>query len=96
MTEGQLTNGHDKSADEDALPWEPVEAAQAAIVLRAQITELQISAARQAERVTVEALVQDAMRRYVEAMKAGNHRLAVEATREILRLEIYLSRRGFV
>jgi spore germination protein YaaH len=96
MTEGQLTNGHDKSADEDALPWEPFEAAQAAIVLRAQITELQISAARQAERVTVEALVQDAMRRYVEAMKAGNHRLAVEATREILRLEIYLSRRGFV
>ena len=91
MSERPLENGHDKS---DSL-FDPLEAAHSAILLHQQITQLEINAARQAERATVEALCQDAMRRWVEAMKKGDHQKAVEATREILRLEVYLSRRGF-
>jgi hypothetical protein len=73
-----------------------IEAAQGAILLRGQITEIQIATARSAERATIEALTQDAMRRYVEAMQKGDYQKVVEAAREIMRLEIYLSRRGFV
>jgi hypothetical protein len=91
-----LANGHDKSADEDALPWEPLEAAQAAIKLRSQIAAIEITTARNVERATIEALCQDAMRRYVEAMQKGDYQKVVEATREIMRLEIYLSRKGFI
>ena len=90
MSERPLTNGHDKSE-----PFDSLEAAHSAILLHQQITQLEINAARQAERATVEALCQDAMHRWVEAMKKGDHKRAVEATREILRLEVYLSRRGF-
>jgi hypothetical protein len=92
-----LTNGHDKSVEEDMpLLSDSIEAAHGAIILKQQVTELQVTAARNAERLTIETLTQEAMRRYVEAMKAGDHRAAIEATREILRYEIYLSRRGFV
>ena len=91
MSERPLENGHDKSE-----PFDSLEAAQSAILLHQQITQLEINAARQAEKATVEALCQDAMRRYVEAMTKGEYQKAVEATREILRFEIYLSRRGLI
>lgn len=94
MSEGPLQNGHDKS--EDGAPFDAIEAAHSVMLLKSQVTELQITAARNAERATIEALVQDAMRRYVEARKANNLTKEVEAVREILRLELYLSRRGFV
>src|SRR5262249_33112441 len=90
MSERPLENGHDKRESF----FDPLEAAHGAILLHQHITQLEINAARQAERATVEALCQDAMRRWVEAMKRGDHQKAVEATREILRLEVYLSRRG--
>jgi hypothetical protein len=64
MTEGPLTNGHDKS--EDVPLSDSIEAAHGAIILKQQITELQITAARASERATVEALVQDAMRKVCE------------------------------
>ena len=91
MSERPLTNGHDKSE-----PFDSLEAAHSAILLRQQITQPEINASRQAERATVEALCRDAMKRYVEAMEKGNYQKAVEATREILRFEIYLSRRGLI
>ena len=91
MSERPLTNGHDKSE-----PFDSFEAAHSAILLRQQITQLEINAARQSERATVEALCQDAMQRWAEAMQKGDYRKAVEATREILRLEVYLSKRGLV
>jgi hypothetical protein len=79
----------------DAVPLsDSIEAAQGAIILRSQLTELQIMAARKAERATIEALTQDAKRRYVEALQKGDHRTVVEATCEIIRYEVYLSRRG--
>jgi dsRNA-specific ribonuclease len=80
----------------DAALADSIEAAQGAIILRSQLTELQVTAARKAERATIETLAQDAMRRYVEAMQKGDYKTVVEAAREIIRLEIYLSRRGFV
>ena len=88
-----LSNGHDKS---EADLSESIEAARGVLLLRSQITELQINASRQAERATVEDLCQDAMKRWAEAMQKGDYRKAVEATREILRLEVYLSKRGLV
>jgi hypothetical protein len=89
--ERPLSNGHDKDA-----PFDPLEAARSAILLHQQITQLEINAARQAERATIETLCQDAMKRWAEAMEKGDYQKAVEATREILRLEVYLSKRGLV
>jgi hypothetical protein len=95
-------NGHasdnvgDTLALADEIPLADSEAAKGAIILRSQLTELQLATARQAERATIETLAQDAMRRYVEAMQKGDYKTVVEAAREIIRLEIYLSRRGFV
>jgi hypothetical protein len=57
---------------------------------------VQIGAARHAERATIEALAQDAVRRLADAYEAGDFQRAAEITREICRLEIYLSRRGFL
>jgi hypothetical protein len=91
MSERPLTNGHDESE-----PFDSLEAARSAILLRQQITQLEINASRQAERATIEALCQDAMRRLTEAYQTGNWQRAAEITREILRLEVYLSRHGFV
>jgi hypothetical protein len=88
-----LTNGHDKS---EADLSDSIEAARGVLMLKSQITELQINASRQAERATVEDLCQDAMKRWAEAMQRGDYRKAVEATREILRFEVYLSKRGLI
>jgi hypothetical protein len=91
MSERPLTNGHDKSE-----PFDSLEAAHSAILLHQQVTQLEINAARQAERATIEALCQDAMRRLTEAYKTSNWQRAAEITREILRLEVYLSKRGLI
>ena len=82
-------------AGETALS-DSVDAAQAAIMLRSQLTALQLSAARNAERQTIETLVQDAMRRYIEARKKNDYQAEVQCVREIMRYESYLVRRGFV
>jgi len=93
MTEGQ-TNGHDK---DEAVPLsKSIDAAHGAMILRQQITELQITAARQAERATIEALSEDAKRRYVRAREANDPKAEFDALREMTRYELWLSRRGFV
>jgi len=99
MTE-PLSNGHDKAAEIIPLP-DAVDVASGTMsadsaLLREQITLLQKAAARHSEHITVEALPQDAVRRLADAYKAGDFMRAAEITREICRLEIYLSKRGFV
>jgi hypothetical protein len=89
----QLSNGRDKESEAEACDGD---LATGVVVLQTQLRAVQIGAARHSERATIEALMQDAMRRYVEARKANNIEKEVQAVREILRLEIYLSRRGFV
>ena len=99
MTEGpQLTNGHDKSESEAReIPLsESIDAAHGAMILRQQITELQITAARSAERATIEALSEDAKRRFVRAREANDPKAEFDALREMTRYELWLSRRGFV
>jgi len=91
MSERPLENGHDKSESF----FDRLEAAHGAILLHQHITQLEINAARQAERATIETLLQDAVRRLAEAYEASNWQRAAEITREICRLESYLSRRGF-
>src|SRR5262245_47015741 len=99
MSDGPLTNGHDKS--ETILLHEAVELAGVApmhagsIALQGLIEAMQAAAALHQERVTVEALIRDAMLRYAEGLAASDFKKVVEAAREIMRLEIYLSRRGF-
>jgi hypothetical protein len=95
-----LANGHDKAADTTLL-CETVEFAVGAVstgsvVMQEQIALLQRAAARNSERMTVEALAQDATRRLADAYRANDWQRAAEITREICRLEIYLSKRGFV
>jgi hypothetical protein len=90
-------NGHaSDSVGLDCDLADSIEAAKGAIILRSQLTELQITAARNAERATIETLCQDAMHRYIKARKANDLVKEVGAVREILRFELYLSRRGFV
>jgi hypothetical protein len=89
-----LSNGHDKS--EDLVLSDSIEAAHSVLLLRSQITELQINASRQSERATIEALALDAVRRLADAYKANDWQRAAEITREICRLEAYLIRRGLV
>ena len=89
-----LSNGHDKS--EDLVLSDSIEAAHSVLLLRSQITELQINASRQSERATIEALALDAVRRLADAYKANDWKRAAEITREICRLESYLIRRGLI
>ena len=84
-----LSNGHDMT--EATLAG----SSDGAVILQEQLRAVQVGAARHAERATIEALAQDAMRRLAEAYKAGDHKRAAEITREIVRLEVYLSKRGF-
>ena len=98
MTE-PLSNGHDKAAD-TALLCETVEFAvgtmsTGSVVMQEQIALLQRAAARNSERMTVESLARDAVRRLADAYKSGDFQRAAEITREICRLEVYLSKRGF-
>jgi len=91
-------NGHDKAAEPISL-CDAVEAAAmdtGSVVLREQVAAMQAAAARHAERQTVEALAQDAVRRLADAIRAGDFQKQAEITREIVRLEFYLSKRGFV
>jgi hypothetical protein len=92
------SNGHDKESEAtlaEACDVAGGTMSTGSVVMQYKIRALQISAARQAERATIEALSQDAVRRLAEAYKAGNWERAAEITREICRLEAYLCRRGF-
>jgi hypothetical protein len=97
MTE-PLANGHDKTeatlAEASDITGSTMSVGS--VIMEEHLHIIQRGVALAAEKATIETLVQDAMRRYVKAMEAGNHRAAIEATREIFRLELYLSRRGFV
>jgi hypothetical protein len=92
-----LQNGHDKSeatlAEACDLAGGTMSTGSMAVAY--QIRALQISAERRAERATIEALSKDAVQRLAEAYQAGNWQRAAEITRELCRLEVYLSRRGF-
>jgi hypothetical protein len=99
MTE-PLSNGHDDTAAEIISLCDAVDVAGGAmsagsVVLKEQLRAVQIGAARHSERMTVEALAQDSVRRLAEAYQANNWQRAAEILREICRLEIYLSKRGF-
>ena len=99
MTE-PLRNGHD-TEEQPILLCDAVELAggtmsTGSIVLHEQISVIQTAVARHQERATIETLIQDAMRRYAEGLAASDFKKVVEAAREIMRLEIYLSRRGFI
>jgi hypothetical protein len=65
-------------------------------LLQEQVDLLQRAVSRNSERMTIESLAQDAVRRLADAYKAGDYARAAEITREICRLEVYLARRGFI
>jgi hypothetical protein len=94
MTE-RLSNGHDKSEEiivaVDVAGVAPMHTGS--IVMQQQIAIIQTAVARQSERATIEALAQDAVRRLADAYKANDWQRAAEITREICRLEVYLSKR---
>jgi hypothetical protein len=100
MTE-PLSNGHDKG-EEIIILHDAVDVvaggtmSTGSIIMQEQIRAVQIGAARHAERATIEALAQDAVRRLAEAYQANDWQRAAEITREICRLEVYLSKRGLV
>ena len=99
MTE-PLKNGHDTGEETTILLCDAVELAggtmsTGSVVLQEHIHVLQTATARHQERVTIEALIQGAMKRYADGLAASDFKKVVEAAREIMRLEIYLSRRGF-
>jgi hypothetical protein len=97
MTE-PLSNGHDKSEEiivaVDVAGVAPMHTGS--VVLQQQLVAVQYAASRQSERATIEALALDAVRRLAAAYKANDFQKAAEITREICRLEVYLSKRGFV
>jgi len=93
MTE-PLRNGHDVG-EQTILLHDAADVAEGSSVLQGHINVIQSAVARHQERATIEALIQDAMRRYAEGLAASDFKKVVEAAREIMRLEIYLSRRGF-
>jgi hypothetical protein len=95
MSESPLTNGHDKTDKTDKTSLEAIEIPDGAVVLQEQLRAVQIGAARHAERQTIEVLIRDAQARYIRARQANNYQTEVEAVREVLRLLIYLSKRGF-
>jgi hypothetical protein len=86
----QLSNGHDKTEAEAC----DGDLATGVVVLQEQLRAVQVGAARHAEKATIEALIRDAQARYVRARQANNHALEIEAVREVIRLQLYLSRRG--
>ena len=95
-----LSNGHDTEEQPillcDAVALAGGTMSTGGAVLREHINVIQTAVARHQERVTVETLIQDAMKRYADGLAASDFKKVVEAAREIMRLEIYLSRRGFV
>jgi hypothetical protein len=94
-----LANGHDKESEAtlaEACDLAGGTASAGSIIMQEQLRAVQIGAARHAERATIEALAQDAVRRLADAYKANDWQRAAEITREIVRLELYLSKRGFV
>jgi hypothetical protein len=99
MTE-PLANGHDKGEEiiilHDAVDVAGGTMSTGSIIMQEQIRAVQIGAARHAERATIEALAQDAVRRLADAYKANDWQRAAEITREICRLEVYLQKRGFI
>jgi hypothetical protein len=63
--------------------------------MQEQLLAIQASAARQAEKATIEALMH-AVGRYIRARQANDYQAEVAAIREIQRLQIFLMQRGFV
>jgi len=98
MAESPLTNGHDKESEAtlaEACDIAGGTMATGVVILQEQLAAVQINAARQAERATIEALIQDAQARCVKAREANNYTTEAEAVREIIRLQLCLCRRGF-
>ena len=84
MSESPLTNGHDSEANGGV------------VILREQLFAIRANTARQAERRTIEALCEDAKRRYVRARQAGDPKAEFDALRDLTRYELWLIRRGLV
>jgi hypothetical protein len=91
----QLSNGHDKTEATLAEACDGTMSADA-LVLREQLFAMRACAARQAERQTIEALCEDAKRRYVRARETNDAKAEFDALREMTRYELWLIRRGFV
>ena len=90
-----LTNGHDKGEEIILLP-DAVDVAEGSAVLQGQINVIQTAVARHAERHTIELLAKDAVRRLADAYRENNFQKQAEIVRELLRLELYLQKRGLV
>src|SRR5262245_31804638 len=95
-----LQNGHDKSEEiiilHDAVDVAGDTTSTGTVVMQEQLRAVQIGAARRGERHTIEVLAPDAVRRLADAYKAGDFQKQAEIMREIVRLEFYLMKRGFV
>jgi hypothetical protein len=78
MSESPLNNGHDSGV----------------LAMRYQLRAVEIAREQATERRTIEALCEDARRRYVRARETNDAKAEFDALREMTRFEIWLMRRG--
>jgi hypothetical protein len=85
MSDSPLNNGQDAEASDSGV-----------LALRYQLRAVEIAREQATERQTIQALCEDAKRRYVRARATNDAKAEFDALREMTRYELWLIRRGLV